>query len=96
MKNWLATANFMYRHVFVKSFASSASFVVVRIVRDARIPKSRSARSRRRVRVGADDLGQRVELLEGMALGDPLRAEREVDLRPRASRWRATYSLVPG
>ena len=32
MKNWLPTANFMYRHVFVKSFASSASLVVVRIV----------------------------------------------------------------
>ena len=29
--------------------------------------------------VGADDLRQRVELLEGMALGDPLRAERHVD-----------------
>ncbi len=30
MKNWFATANFMYRQVFVRSFASSASRVVVR------------------------------------------------------------------
>ena len=33
----------------------------------------------RAVVVGADDLGQRVELLERVALGDPLRAERDVD-----------------
>ena len=48
-------------------------------------------------RVGADDLGQRPELLEGVALGDPLRAEREVDLGSRArSRCWATYAVVPG
>ena len=45
MKNWFATANFMYRHVFVKSFASSASLVVVRIVLAASVPNSSAARS---------------------------------------------------
>ena len=53
MKNWFATANFMYRHVFVKSFASSASFVVVRIVFAASVPNSASravGRARRRRR----------------------------------------------
>ena len=36
--------------------------------------------------VGADDLGQRVELLERVALGDPLRAEGDVDHGSRARR----------
>ena len=83
MKNWFATANFMYRQVFVNSFASSASLDVVRIVFVASCPNSSVARSRRDVVVRADDLRQRVELLERVALGDPLRAERHVD--PRAA-----------
>ena len=45
MKNWLATANFMYRQVFVKSLVSSASLVVVPIVLPASFPKSAVARS---------------------------------------------------
>ena len=32
------------------------------------------------IRVGADDLRQRAELLERMALGDPLRAEGDVNV----------------
>ena len=39
--------------------------------------------------IGADDLGQRVELLQRMALGDPLRAERDVDVAAGLPRcWR--------
>ena len=46
--------------------------------------------------VGAHDLGQRPELLERVALGDPLRAERDAHATPAlASAW-ATYSVVPG
>ena len=45
MKNWLATANFMYRQVLVKSLASSASFVVVRTICGTSVRKSGSARS---------------------------------------------------
>ena len=45
MKNWFATANFMYRQVLVKSLASSASLVVVRIVLLASRPNSAVARS---------------------------------------------------
>ena len=73
----------MYRQVLVNSFASSASFV-------GRGPSSRqdARRARRAVRrrggIRADDLGQRAELLEGMALGDPLRAERDIDLAATA------------
>ena len=79
MRNWFATANFMYRQVFVKSFASSASLER----RPDRLRGERAEEGRGPVggdgRVGADDLGQRAELLEGVALGDPLRAERDVD-----------------
>ena len=63
----------------MNSFASSASLVVVRIVLLASVPNSAVARSAARVVVRADDLRQRVELLERVALGDPLRAERDVD-----------------
>ena len=65
--------------MFVNSLASSASLVVVRIVFEASVRNSASARSPARVVVRADDLRQRVELLERVALGDPLRAERDVD-----------------
>ena len=42
-------------------------------------PEQRLGAVAGRRRVGADDLGQRVELLERVALGDPLGAERDVD-----------------
>ena len=45
MKNWLATANFMYRQVLVKSLASSASFGRRPDRLAASMPKSASARS---------------------------------------------------
>ena len=45
MKNWFATANFMYRQVLVKSLVSSASLVVVRIVLVASLPNSSDARA---------------------------------------------------
>ena len=80
MKNWFATANFMYRHVFVNSFASSASRVVVRIVFVPSCLKTSVARSARAIGVGADDLGQRPQLLERVTLRDPLRAEGDVDV----------------
>ena len=79
MKNWLATANFMYRQVLVKSLASSASLVVVRIVLLASTPNSLRRPFGGRVGVRADDLRQRVQLFERVALGDPLGAERDVD-----------------
>ena len=48
------------------------------------MPNSAAARSAAPVVVGADDLGQRAQLLERVALGDPLRAERDVDVAARA------------
>ncbi len=42
-------------------------------------PEQRGRALGRPVVVGADDLRQRMELLEGMTLGDPLRAERDID-----------------
>ena len=75
----MATANFMYRQVFVNSLASSASLEVVRIVLRRERAEQGLGPLGGRVRVGADDLGQGAELLEGVALGDPLRAERHVD-----------------
>ena len=63
----------------MNSLASSASLVVVRIVLLASVAEQRGRALGGAVVVGADDLGQRVELLERVALGDPLRAERDVD-----------------
>ena len=63
----------------MKSFVSSASLVVVRMVFEASVPNSAEARSAATSVVRADDLRQRGQLLEGVALGDPLRAERDVD-----------------
>ena len=63
----------------MNSLASSASLVVVRIVLLRELAEQRLARVGGAVVVGADDLRQRVELLERVALGDPLRAERDVD-----------------
>ena len=63
----------------MKSFASSASLVVVRMVLAASRGEQRLGPLGGRVGVGADDLRQRAELLERVALGDPLRAERDVD-----------------
>ena len=82
--------------MFVKSFASSASFVVVRIVFEASVRKSASARSPAAVVVAADDLRQGVELLERMALGDALRAERDVDLAAARGEMLADIAVVPG
>ena len=64
----------------MNSLASSASLVgrPDRLARRA-ARTAPSARSPAAVVVRADDLRQRVELLEGVALGDPLRAERDVD-----------------
>ena len=36
------------------------------------------------------------QLLEGVALGDPLGAERDVDLAAASARCWATYAVVPG
>ena len=66
----------------MNSLVSSASLVLVRIVFDVRWRNSASARSPATGIVRADDLGQRAQLLEGVALGDPLRAERDVHLEP--------------
>ncbi len=63
----------------MKSLASSASLLVVRMVLDAMWREQRGRALGGHVVVGADDLGQRVELLEGVALGDALRAERDID-----------------
>ena len=70
----------------MKSLVSSASLVVVRIVFVASRPNSSVARGGRDVVVGADDLRQGVELLERVALGDPLGAEGDVDRAPRSAR----------
>ena len=53
--------------------------VVVRIVLRRRVPEQRLGALAGAVVVGADDLRQRVELLERVALGDALGAERDVD-----------------
>ena len=78
----------------MKSFASSASSVVVRTICAASRAKSAAARSPAAGVVGADDLRQRAELLERVALGDPLRAEGDVDaaaalreVPARRTRW---------
>ena len=55
-----------------------------------------SRRDRPRGRRRADDLGQRVELLERVALGDALRAERDVDPATAGLEMLATYAVVPG
>ena len=70
---------------------------VVRIVFDVRWRNSASARSPATGIVRADDLGQRAQLLEGVALGDPLRAERDVHREPAVleGRGRRTRSC-PG
>ena len=69
----------------MNSLASSASLVVVRIVLLASVAEQLGRPLGRAVVVGADDLRQRVELLERVALGDPLRAEGDVDACSRAS-----------
>ena len=81
----------------MNSFASSASWLVVRIVFAGELPEQRLRPIAGRRRVRPDDLGQRVQLLEGVALGDPLRAERDVDPAAAVGEGRcATYSVVPG
>ena len=63
----------------MKSLASSASFEVGPddLAAEAGEQRRRPVADGRVV--GADDLGQRAELLERVALGDPLRAEGDVD-----------------
>ena len=96
MKNWFATANFMYRHVFVNSFASSASFVVVRTVSTLSRRKSAVARSAA-ISLSAPMIWGRLRSSSSawpsaMRSGQNARSIRW----PRASRWPATNSVVPG
>ena len=87
----------MYRQVFVKSFASSASFDVVRMVLAPRVAEQLGGAIRRCVVVGADDLGQRVRS-SSSAWPSAIRSGQNATStsQPRAARRWATYSVVPG
>ena len=96
MKNWFATANFMYRHVFVRSLASSASRVVVRTRFATMRPNSASARSAAWSESAPMIWGRLPS--SSSAWPSAIRSGQNTTStrQPRSARFWVTYSVVPG
>ena len=96
MKNWFAMANCMYRHVFVKSLASSASRVVVRTIFKPKAARRAPWPDGRLVDVGTHDLRQ--VRSSSSAWPSAIRSGQKATStrQPRAATAFGDYSVVPG